>query len=380
MINREPQYFTPPVDTSSLDKELDKKLTSASKKATGVQTAEKTRQATTEFNLPPEAEQKLTQPDALNPSRLHQQTINKELNSKLEGLQLEKLPLKGLKNLVRISVLLLVFIAVWQLVSLYQSALATHWLLAGGLTLMLLWLAFAISKTLINYLRGRQSFNELDVLRQQAQRLADSVDLGSYSQFTQELATYYHNKPQAELLRSSLVHLPSYSNDAEALAYLEANFLAPLDQEALRRVSTFSLQTAVGVSLSPWVSLDMALALWRNVKMLDEVAQVYGIRPSLATRMRLFNKVLNQLVLVGATEAAIGQFYEELSLDTLGGLVALRGMQGLGAGAYSLRIGITAMTLCRPVEFNATNRPKLSDATKEMFAEAKKLLTRKRAK
>src|SRR5690554_7520572 len=81
--------------------------------------------------------------------------------------------------------------------------------------------------------------------------------------------------------------MPDYSNDKEVIQHIDTTFLKPLDEEATRRISTYCVQTGVGVAISPWASLDMLLSLWRSIKMIDDIAQVYGVRPSLPNRLRL---------------------------------------------------------------------------------------------
>lgn len=295
------------------------------------------------------------------------------------GLKLNRVPLKGLRTLLYSTVLLVLVMGLWQAIDIYQRALATHWLIAAGFLGLIGMVSAAALRTLWQFLRGRRTLKRLDNLTQQAQRLSNSVDLGNAQHFIEQLRDYYQGTPQDDFLIYCLNSLPDYSNDGEVINHIERTFLASLDQEASARISKFSLQTALGVSLSPWITLDLALALWRNVKMIDEVAQVYGIRPSLATRFKLLRKVLQQLVYVGVTEAAIDQFYDEFSLDILTGLSAARGLQGLGAGVYAVRIGLAAMNVCRPIAFNPDNKPKFAKIASAMVAQAKALITRKKA-
>ncbi len=55
---------------------------------------------------------------------------------------------------------------------------------------------------------------------------------------------------------------------------------------ALKQITAYSQQTGVLIALSPLALLDMVLALWRNVRMIDEIGQIYGLRPS---RMAFFS-------------------------------------------------------------------------------------------
>lgn len=293
------------------------------------------------------------------------------------GLRLEKMPWKGLSFFVGCGLLLVVLLAAWQVYDVYQQALAAHWVLAASFLALVAALTGSALLLTWQFLAGRERSGNLDTLRTQAARILEGHDKGAAKAFIELLEEHYQDKPQYVFLKRSLASLPDYSNDQEALLHLERTFLEPLDKEAARRVSNFSLQTAAAVTISPWAVVDMALALWRMVKMVDEVGQVYGIRPSLAGRWRLLKKIALQLVYVGASEVAMENTFDELGNDALGGLLAARGLQGLGAGIYSVRVGICAMKICRPIAFSADKTPRFSAVAGDMLAELKRIIKRR---
>jgi len=122
------------------------------------------------------------------------------------------------------------------------------------------------------------------------------------------------------------------------------------------------------VAISPWASLDMLLSLWRSVKMIDEVAQVYGMRPSVMNRYKLLKQVIHQLAFVAASEMVIDQLMEEFGSSTLTGIASARLGQGLGAGIYTARIGISAMKVSRPIIFSKDSQPKTKSVVAPMLA------------
>jgi putative membrane protein len=157
--------------------------------------------------------------------------------------------------------------------------------------------------------------------------------------------------------------------------HIDRVFLQPLDKEALRRISNFSLQTGAAVAVSPWAALDMLLSLWRSIKMIDDVAQVYGMRPSLANRYKLLKLVIHQLAFVGVSEIVIDQVMDEFGSSTLTGIASARLGQGLGAGIYTARIGIAAMSVSRPIVFSKENRPKAKSVIKPMIENMKAMMS-----
>lgn len=294
-----------------------------------------------------------------------------------QNLRLDKLPWKGMRIFLSLSLGLLGALGAWQVYTVYQAAQALHWLLAAGFLSIVIALCASAFYALWHFLTDRKLAAKPDQLRLKASRINEGVDQGAARDFIQALDEHYQGKPQYVFFKRAIENLPDYSNDQEILQHIDRVFLQPLDQEAARRVSAFSLQTAVGVSISPWALMDMMLALWRMVKMADEVAQVYGIRPSLAGRLSLLKQIGLQLVYVGATEVAMEQYFDELSQDALGGVFAARGLQGLGAGVYSIRVGICAMKLCRPIAFSKMNEPRFSKMLGTMLSELKRIVKKK---
>ena len=250
------------------------------------------------------------------------------------SIRLTALPLKGLKSFTIGLVCLLVLVFVWEIVTVVKSALAFHWT-AAALFLALIFVVSLLGlKALWSYWRNQESSQMLAQIQSDALTLSAVSAKGDSGHLVAAFINFYDNKPQAIYLQRSLDSLPDYSNDREVVQHLDAVFLAPLDEEALRRVSSYSLQSGVAVALSPWASLDMMLALWRSMKMIDSVGEVYGTRPSLLNRYRLLKGVIHQLAFVGITDLVIDNLVQESAKATLIGATGTRVGQGLGAAIY----------------------------------------------
>lgn len=282
-------------------------------------------------------------------------------NANYRGLSLEALPIKGLKSFAIGLVSVFAVMLGWETYDIFQSALAVHWILAAGFAGLLILVGLLALRSLFSFLSDKENIVALQGIQDTAEQLKSTNDMGKAKPFITQLKQFYQDKPQAALLADSLNTMPDYSNDKEAMQHLEQVFLAPLDQEAMRRVSNYSFQTAGIIAASPWASLDMLLALWRSMKMIDEVGQVYGMRPSLANRYKLLKSVLRYVALIGASELAIDELLQEFGTASLGGITGVRLSQGVGAGVYTARIGIAAIVACRPINYSAENKPKLKD-------------------
>lgn len=283
------------------------------------------------------------------------------------SIRLTALPLKGLKSFLYGLGILLALLFGWEIYTVVKSALEIHWLAAAFFLALVSLVSVLGLRSLWSYFRDQENYQQLASIQAQALTLSTTNDIAKGEALVQLISDFYEDKPQAVYLKRTVDSLPDYSNDREVVAHLDQVFLQPLDDEALRRISNYSLQSGVAVALSPWASLDMMLALWRSLKMIDSIGEVYGTRPSLLNRYRLLRSVIHQLAFVGISDLIIDNLVEESAKASLIGATSTRLGQGLGAAVYSVRIGIAAMKVSRPIEFNDSNKPKLKTVIAPML-------------
>lgn len=292
-------------------------------------------------------------------------------------LKLERLPVRGLGALGAGLLILITVIAVAELVRLFDAALSLHWTAAAVLGALVGGVALLAVRSLLSFLGARRSLSRLGRLRARAEQQLGRHTAGRSRGLLNDLKVFYADKPQAPLLDTALEQLPDYSDDSETLNHLEQHFVRRLDQEAMGQVSRYSAQTGLAVALSPWAALDMLLALWRSLQMIDDIAQVYGVAPSWPTRMRLLRKVLAQLAFVGASEVAIDQLSDDLGTAALAGTLSARAGQGLGAGILSARIGLAAMRVLRPLPFGEGQEPGIRSLIAPLLEKLRSRLSRR---
>ncbi|USE39849.1 TIGR01620 family protein [Endozoicomonas sp. SCSIO W0465] len=201
-----------------------------------------------------------------------------------------------------------------------------------------------------------RDFRQITELREQAVRFHDQRTAVLKHHWLPQLRKLYQGKPQQVLLEQVLSEMPDYSDDREVLSHLDVHFFQKLDHQALTRISQHSQQVALMVALSPFAAVDMLLSVWRSIRMLDEICQVYGVRPSLPARSHLLTMVLEQMALAGAAELLSDQLADFTS-NRLLGMVSSQAASGVGVGIYSARIGLRALALCRPVPFADDQKP-----------------------
>ncbi len=94
-------------------------------------------------------------------------------------------------------------------------------------------------------------------------------------------------------------------NDPDAaLALLRAGPSAALRARAGQLGARAAVQVAAGVAAVPSPSLDAVLVGWRGVRLVRQVAALYGVRPGLLGTLALLRRTALAATLVAGTEAA----------------------------------------------------------------------------
>ncbi len=297
---------------------------------------------------------------------------NQPVLTDIEMLQMGPKPLRGLKWLLGLSLAYVVVIFFYQAYELIITLWSRHW--SVGLALLSVFTAlFAVGCTvLISWLKDADRFANVRSLQQETQAFREGRSHGQSHDYLQRLTRFYRGKPHEKALLHTLASLPDYADDRETLTHIERHFLARLDKEAYRQVSKYSVQTGVGVALSPWAPMDMLLTLWRNIKMIEAVTKVYGIRPNLRNRLKITTFVLNNIAFAGASQSLLDasngmiQSLSESATQALLSTVGANIGQGVGAALITARVGSVTISACRPIPFAEGQAPKVKDFLAEI--------------
>ncbi|MGH6962149.1 MAG: TIGR01620 family protein, partial [Dongiaceae bacterium] len=147
-------------------------------------------------------------------------------------------------------------------------------------------------------------------------------------------------------------------DDREALQLFGRIVLRPLDDVAYGAIRRGARDTAIGTSVSPVGGLDALIVLWRSLRMVREIAEVYGLRP---TRLSLFALVRRMFVTAtfSVTADMVGDVVGAHLGGRLAGIVSGKLAEGVYAGVRTARLGLLAVEQCRPLPFRDDDRPNL---------------------
>ena len=173
--------------------------------------------------------------------------------------------------------------------------------------------------------------------------------------------------------------LQTEHNDQEILQYYSRTVLSQVDQKALNEIARFSTESVILIALSPIALLDMLLMLWRNLRMINKISALYGLRLSYWSRIKLIKQVLVNIAYAGASEIVTDVGADMLGADLLGKLSG-RLAQGLGAGMLTARLGLQVLRYSRPIPYHHSlgqEIPKLSMIRKKIINQVTELIKNK---
>ena len=161
------------------------------------------------------------------------------------------------------------------------------------------------------------------------------------------------------------------AHSAREVTYLfSKNVLQSFDKQAKNLISKNAAEAAVIVAISPLALVDMFFIARRNISLINKIAKLYGIELGYISRLRLLRMVFLNAAFAGASELVHEIGMEWLSQDLTAKLSA-RAAQGIGVGLLTARLGIKAMEFCRPLAFQANEKPRLTNIHKELLTTLK---------
>ncbi|EKT57430.1 YcjF family protein [Providencia sneebia] len=220
--------------------------------------------------------------------------------------------------------------------------------------------------------RLRERAEERDVARE----LLHSHGMGQGKLFCEKLAKQSALSPQHPAIQRWQATIHETHNDREVIELYSQLVQPILDEQARKEISRSSAESALMIAVSPLAIVDMAFIAWRNIRLINRIAAIYGIELGYYSRIRLFRLVLLNIAFAGASELIREVGMDWLSQDITARL-STRAAQGIGAGLLTARLGIKAMELCRPLPW-INDKPRLSDFRGQLLSQLKAAIPNKK--
>ncbi len=160
-------------------------------------------------------------------------------------------------------------------------------------------------------------------------------------------------------------HEADVMDPADRVRLAEVDLIAPLDEAAGRLIAVRSRRVMLLTAVTPAPVLDILFVAAQNLKLLREVATLYGGRPGLVGTLRLARMVIAHLAAAGAL-ALSDQLVQQVVGQGILGRLSARFGEGAVNGILTARIGLAAIDVCRPLPFTAASRPGLAQVLTEV--------------
>ena len=227
--------------------------------------------------------------------------------------------------------------------------------------------AFALGVITLRELLALVRLATIEKLHARAAAVLHSDDRDESRAIVKDLLKIAHQNPRLARARSTLAgHSGDIIDGADMIKLAERELMTPLDVEARRLVSSAAQRVSIVTAVSPRAAIDMVFVFVAALRLIRQLARLYGGRPGALGMIRLLRHVIAHLAITGGMAAS-----DSLVQQMLGHGIAAKLSQRLGEGMLNglltARLGLAAIDVTRPLPFAALPPPKLSDLATDLL-------------
>jgi putative membrane protein len=214
---------------------------------------------------------------------------------------------------------------------------------------------------------GLMRLSTIEDLHRRAASVISSDDRSESRIVLRDLLKIAHQNPHLARARATLSgHAGDIIDGADMIRLAERELMAPLDQEARFLISAAAQRVSLVTAISPRALFDVVFVLAASLRLIRQLARLYGGRPGTLGMIRLMRHVLAHLAITGGMAAS-----DSVIQQVLGHGLAAKLSQRLGEGflngLLTARLGLAAIDLTRPLPFAALPRPSLTDLARDLL-------------
>ncbi|MGO9543844.1 MAG: YcjF family protein [Rhodomicrobium sp.] len=233
-------------------------------------------------------------------------------------------------------------------------------------------LLFAIAGLAFVMIAGREiagllRLSAITTLRRRAEAALSAEDVREARSAASDLRTMFKDRRElAEGAQRMKQHGRDVLDAHQVLTLAERELLLPLDRLARIAIGTSGRRVSVVTTLSPAALIPVAFVAYQNFRMLRSLAEIYGGRPGFFAILKLLRLIASHLAVAGGMA-----FTDDLLHQFIGhGLTARlsrRLGEGLVNGGFTIRIGIAAVEVLRPLPYIEARQPRLREFMAEFL-------------
>ncbi len=243
-------------------------------------------------------------------------------------------------------------IGLWMiggLITSFETMLARGDILGWATLALALVAAITFFLLLIKQITGLWGLKKLAHLKAEGKRLHEENQLQPAKAYVKKLKSLYSPAPDHAWSMARFSSLETEIMDARELIELADQELGqPLDEKARQIITSHARKVSLVTAIAPGPLIDMAAVALLNLRMIRKIAVLYGINPGWWGQMRLAQKVITHLALTGGL-ALTGDLIQPLIGTSIAAKISKKFGEGIFNGALTIRLGISAVELTRPI-------------------------------
>lgn len=206
----------------------------------------------------------------------------------------------------------------------------------------------------------------LDALKREAAQAHGANDQKRAHHVAERLEAIYAGRPDMARGREALkTNLPHLFDGNEIISLAERSLMAQLDARAKALTAASARRVALVTAVSPRALIDVAFVIYESIRLAGAIAALYGARPGFFGFWRLTGSILAHLAVTGGLVLTDG-IVEQLVGQGLAAKLSARLGEGVVNGLMTVRVGIAAMRVVRPLPFETLPQPTVRDFIPEL--------------
>jgi putative membrane protein len=208
-----------------------------------------------------------------------------------------------------------------------------------------------------------RKIEHIQVISTRALNLDESA---ASSEAISALQSLYANRHDAKWgMKSFSDHAKDIMDPRDRVKLFDRLVLKPLDEESHRIIARRARRVTLLTTVTPAAALDILFVAAQNLRMLRELAELYGGRPSTLSTLKLARMVVSHLAVTGGLALSDNLIQHIVGKGVLGRLSARFG-EGAVNGIMTSRIGLAARDVCRPVPQAEAKKESLGSLLREL--------------
>jgi putative membrane protein len=196
---------------------------------------------------------------------------------------------------------------------------------------------------------GLVRLGRIEHIQADAAHALNHDDAAAASRAVSSLRALYAGRADAALgLKTLAGHDALIMDPADRIRLADRDLVASFDEEAHRIIARAARRVTMRTAVTPAAALDILFVAAQNLRMIREIATLYGGRPSTLATLKLARMVVKHLAVAGGLALSDSLVQHVVGKGLIGRLSARFG-EGAVNGILTGRIGLAARDVCRPI-------------------------------